>query len=272
MQESSAQEVILTILVSTSIILFFVCLLTYFFFRQQKKRFQHQQEVLELRESFSRTILQSKLEIQEKTLDHIAKELHANFGHLISLININLSAILAQSSPEVQSHVTETKMLAKELMTEVKTMSVSLNSEHIMQAGFVKKLENELARLDKTKKYKVNYLKKGYPVRLPSGEEIVLYRLCQEILNNIVKHSDATEVNVDLVFTNKNLSLSIADNGKGFDTALAASLAMEKESTGLLNIAGRAKHINAQLEILSIPGNGTTVKLEIPLNKNHGLS
>lgn len=272
MQESSAQEVILTILVSTSIILFFVCLLTYFFFRQQKKRFHHQQEVLELRESFSRTILQSKLEIQEHTLDHIAKELHANFSHLISLVNINLSAILVQSSEDMRPQVSETKVLVKELMTEVKTLSVSLNSEHIMQAGFVKKFENELLRLGKTKRYKVNYLKKGETLRLPSGEEIVLYRLCQEILNNIVKHSDATEVNVDLSFTNKSLSLRIADNGKGFDPSFAASQAMEKESTGLLNIAGRAQHINAQLEILSIPGKGTTINLEIPLNKNHDIS
>lgn len=92
MQESRSQEILLTILVSTSVVFFFVCLLTYFFFRQQKKRFQHEQEVLQLRETFNQTVLQSKLEIQDRTLDHIAKELHANFSHLVSLININLSA------------------------------------------------------------------------------------------------------------------------------------------------------------------------------------
>jgi signal transduction histidine kinase len=232
-----------------------------------KKRFQHQQEVVELRESFSRTILQSKLEIQEHTLDHIAKELHANLSHLVSLININLSAILVQSSPDARQQVSETKALVKELMNEVKKLSVSLNSEHIMQAGFVRKLENELERLTKTKRYQVNYNKKGEIIRLPSGEEIVLYRLCQEILNNIVKHSGATEINVNLLFTDENISLQIADNGNGFDTALAASQAMEKESTGLLNIVGRAKQINAELQIHSIPGTGTTVNLAIPLNR-----
>ncbi|NTE05150.1 hypothetical protein G6M26_51185 [Agrobacterium tumefaciens] len=265
MQESSTTEIILTIAVSSIILLIFVCLTTYFFFRQQKKRFQHQKEVLELRESFNQTILQSKLEIQDRTLDHIAKELHANFSHLISLININLAAILSQSSGEVREHVNETKLLAKELMSEVKALSVSLNSDFMLKAGFNKRLEHELERLNKTKRYEVSYQQHGVPVRLPAGEEIVLYRLCQEILNNIVKHSRATSVSVVLRYSEQLIHLSISDNGIGFDKTLAIDRAFERESTGLLNIAGRAKFINADLQIETSQGNGTLVNLKIPL-------
>ncbi|WPR73753.1 sensor histidine kinase [Algoriphagus sp. NG3] len=265
MQESSTTEIILTIAVSSIILLIFVCLTIYFFFLQQKKRFQHQQEVLELRESFNQTILQSKLEIQERTLDHIAKELHANFSHLISLININLAAILSQSTGEVREHINETKLLVKELMSEVKALSVSLNSDFMLKAGFNKRLEHELERLKKTKRYNVSYQQHGVPVRLPAGEEIVLYRLCQEILNNIVKHAEATSISVELHYSNQLLYLSISDDGVGFDKNLAAERALEKESTGLLNIAGRAKFISADLQIKTMQGIGTVVDLKIPL-------
>jgi signal transduction histidine kinase len=265
MQQAISQATALTIIISTVLLLFFVCLLTYFFFQQQKKRFQHQREVLELRESFNQIILQSKLEIQERTLDHIAKELHANFSHLVSLININLSAILVESSGEVKEHISETKLLSKQLMSEIKALSVSLNSDYIMKAGFHKTIENELQRLEKTRKYQVLYTQSGVPYRLPSGQEIVLFRLCQEILNNVVKHSQAKSVDVMLQYSETSLVIRIKDDGVGFDMDTVKERSIERESTGLLNIAGRAKLINATLNIQSSPGNGTLVEVIIPI-------
>lgn len=266
MSQAYSEEIILTVLISTLLLLGFVLLAGYFFFQQQKKRFLHQTEVLELRESFNQTILQSKLEIQDRTLDHIAKELHANFSHLISLININLSVILSQCSGEVRDHISETKLLAKELMQEVKTLSVSLNSDFIMKAGFIKAFENELSRLKKTKRYDVSYLQSGVPVHMPSGQEIVLYRLCQEILNNIVKHAKAAKISVHLNYQPQMLHLSISDDGIGFDKKQVFDNAIELESTGLLNMAGRAKLINADFSLTTAPGEGTSVEIIIPFN------
>ncbi|MXV14810.1 sensor histidine kinase [Hufsiella ginkgonis] len=267
MQETFSQDPYLTVIISTLLLLFFVCLLTYFFFRQQKKRFQHEQEVIELRESFNQTILQSKLEIQDRTLQHIAEELHANFSHLVSLININLSAILPQSSGDVKEHISETKALAKQLMTEVKALSVSLNSDFIMKTGFVKALENELDRLAKTRQYEVSLTKSGSLVKLPPGQEVVLFRLCQEILNNVVKHAEATKVEVTLNYADHSLTAQVKDNGKGFDVKEASAKSAEKESTGLLNMANRARLIQADFELMSNPGSGTVVTVVLPLNQ-----
>lgn len=266
MSQAYSEEIILTVLISTLLLLGFVLLAGYFFIQQQKKRFLHQREVLELRESFNQTILQSKLEIQERTLDHIAKELHANFSHLVSLININLSVVIAQSTGEVREQINETKLLAKELMQEVKALSVSLNSDFIMKAGFIKAFENELYRLKKTKKYEVSYHHNGVPVRMPSGQEIVLYRLCQEILNNIVKHAKANKISVLLDYRPEKLYLSIEDDGIGFDKQSVFDQAVETESTGLSNMVGRAKLINGEFEIKTTPGEGTRAEITIPFN------
>jgi signal transduction histidine kinase len=265
MQKTFSEETYLTIILSTILLLLFGGLMVYYFFHHQKKRFLHDQEVSALRESFNQIILQSKLEIQELTLDQISKELHANFSHLVSLININLAAALPASNGEVEKHIMEAKQLAKQLMADLKILSVSLNSDYTMKIGFYKALENELNRLERTGKYEVKFNKLGISARLPPEKEIILFRLCQEILNNVVRHAKATTVTVTLIHSANCLSVTIADNGMGFDPEEAKQKSIEKSSTGLLNIAGRAKLIQAELKIESDVGKGTVVKVSIPL-------
>ena len=264
MQTLSTEVTALTIILSTILILFFTGIIIYFLFLYQRKRYRHQQEVLELREAFGQTLLQSRLEIQEQTLDHISKELHANFSHLVSLININLSGILPQSSTEVKDSIIETKSLAKQLLGELKALSASLNTDHIMHIGFRKALDNELNRLQKTKRYEVSVIKTGEEYRLLPEHEIILFRLCQEVLNNIVKYSKATSITVSLTYSEDSLFLEINDNGVGFDIDQAMNQSAEKESTGLLNIEKRAKLINADFLITSQENKGTTIRIKIP--------
>jgi signal transduction histidine kinase len=220
-----------------------------------------------LRESFSQTLLQSKLEIQEQTLDHIAKELHANFSHLVSLININLSEILPQGSDEMKESIVETKSLAKQLLSELKALSASLNTDHIMHIGFANALNNELDRLRKAKKYQISVTKSGEECKLPPEHEIILFRLCQEVLNNTVKYAKATTIRVSIDYLSDHIQLTITDNGVGFNKDEIARLSAEKESTGILNINKRAKLINAEVFIDSKENGGTTVRLIIPHHK-----
>lgn len=265
MQAAVSDVTLLTILISTTLILMFGAMIIYFLFLYQGKRYRHQREVMELREAFTQTLLQSKLEIQEQTLDHISKELHANFSHLVSLININLSEILPQSPSETRENILETKSLAKQLLADLKALSASLNTDHIMKIGFVKALENELGRLSKIKRYQVRYTKTGEEFQLSPEHEIILFRLCQEVLNNIVQYARATAITASLSFST-GLKLVIQDDGIGFNIDLANHQEAEKESTGLLNIKKRAKLMNGDVSIESKEGLGTTVTIVIPRN------
>jgi signal transduction histidine kinase len=264
METSSSQIVSLTVIITTALLLFFSWIIIRYIFLYQRKRFQHRQEIIELREAFHQHLLQSKLEIQEQTLDHIAKELHANFSHLVSLININLSTILPQSSSEVKESILETKSLAKQLLSELKALSASLNTDHIMQIGFGKALENELKRLVNTKKFEVSFTKTGAEFNLPPEHEIILFRLCQEILNNVLKHARAACINVLLTYSADFFILEIADNGTGFEVDEIFKNGAEKGSTGLVNIRKRALLIKAELALESKIGLGTTYRIRIP--------
>jgi signal transduction histidine kinase len=261
--QTATETTALAILITTLVILFVCAAGVYFLFLYQKKRFRHQREVLELREAFGQTLLQSKLEIQEQTLDHISKELHANISHLVSLININLSEILPQTPQETKENILETKSLAKQLMGELKALSASLNTDHIMHIGFAKAFENELNRVTKTKKYQLTATKNGSEYRLPAEHEIILYRLCQEVLNNIVKYSKATTLSAVIDYNPDCFRLRITDNGIGFNPAEALEESATRKSTGLLNMRKRASLIHAQFELQSQPDKGTTVEITI---------
>jgi signal transduction histidine kinase len=248
--QPSSEVIGFIIVISTILLLFFSTIIIRYIFLYQQKRYRHKQEVIEMREVFNQTLLQSKLQIQEQTLDHIAKELHANFSHLVSLININLSEILPQSSAETKQNIIETKSLAKQLMSELKALSASLNTDHIMHIGFADALNNELARLSKLR-YQVTLTKSGTEFRLRPEHEIILFRLCQEVLNNVVKYAKAKSITALLEYSQDVFKLEIIDDGIGFDVDAALNKSAEKESTGLINIRKRAKLINADISIES---------------------
>lgn len=264
MQTTDSMISIYTILISTGLILLFGSAIIYYVFLYQKKRFLHQQEMLQLREAFNQTLLQSKLEIQEETLDHISKELHANFSQLVSLININLSEILPQSSDKMKDSIMETKSLAKQLLSELKALSASLNTDHIMQIGFTNAFNNELSRLSKSNRFEVHFVKIGTEYRLRPEHEIILFRLCQEVLNNVLKYSKADKIEATFTYTLALFEIKISDNGIGFDIEAAERERVKKESTGMVNIQQRAKLISATVEINSVVSNGTTVTIKIP--------
>ena len=259
--QTSSYSTIYTIILSSFIIIFLGLAVIYILFAYQRKKFRHQKEMLELREAFNQTLMQSKLAIQEQTLDHISKELHANFSHLVSLININLQEILPQTAEVTRENVLETKSLAKQLMSEIKALSASLNTDHIMHIGLTKALENELNRLGK--KYAITITKTGEEYRLKPDHETILFRLCQEVLNNVIKYSEASQIIATLSYNADSFMLSISDNGTGFDLQQAMEASGEKQSTGLLNMKKRASLIHGDLQINSIPGEGTTVIIQI---------
>src|SRR5580658_4552176 len=133
---SQTNVTILTILISTGFVLLFAGVIIYYVFKYQKARFDHKKEVLELREQFNQVLLQSKLEVQEQTFDFVAKELHANCGQIVSLISINLAELYYQSTPETKETIAATKLLAKQLLEEIRALSGGMNTDNLKHIGF----------------------------------------------------------------------------------------------------------------------------------------
>jgi signal transduction histidine kinase len=259
MQPETSNELIVVFIVGITILFLLAGYIIYFLFLYQRKK---QKDIVErkiLENKFQEELLKSQLEIKEETLKHIGYELHDNLGQVASLIKINLNTLQLDDPLKSSQKVEDTKELVRQLITDLKSLSVSLNSERVSQLGIEKGLANEVERLNKTGQFEIVMQQEGSVPPLDASATIILYRMSQEIINNIIKHSGAKRIVVSLKATPKLLILAFSDDGVGFDKEEK----IKSGGLGLMNLQSRAKLINAQLAIKSSQGFGTVVSIEL---------
>jgi signal transduction histidine kinase len=226
-----------------------------------KKQMRNRTEREKLQSQFAQTLLQSQLEIKEQTLQHISHELHDNLGQVASLIKINLTTLQLNDTAKATEKIEDTKDLTRQLITDLKSLSVSLGADRITQTGLAKALETEVERLNKTGQFAASLTQEGNVPAMNNDKAVILYRMAQEILNNMVKHSSAKQIAVLLKGSGNLFTLAFNDDGIGFNIEEKA----KSGGAGLNNLQNRARLINAQLTMQSTPGNGTRVTIELPL-------
>lgn len=259
MNELSA-DIIFAIFVATIVLLILSSFGVIFTVIYKKKQHAYQNEKKLLQVRFQEELLRTQLEIKENTLKYIASELHDNLGQIASLIKINLNTLSLADEEKASRKIDDTKDLVRQLIYDLKSLSLSLNSDRIIQVGIVKSLETEVERLNKTGQVVANLIVEGSVPKLPDNITIILFRMAQEIINNIVKHSNASQVNILFLATQNLVTFKCNDNGVGFEVAEK----IQSGGSGLLNLQNRARFINAQLDIQSSPDGGTTVSIQIP--------
>ncbi len=234
----------------------FILVLSILYSRRQSR---NRMEKLLMEQSFSQTLLQTQLEIQEQTLQHVSHELHDNLGQVASLIKINLNTITLDNKEKALERLEDTRELIRQLIADLKGLSVSLGGQRIAQLGLGKALEIDVQRLNKTGEFKAEFTQEGILPKLDGDKATILYRMAQECINNMVKHSLATKIRVDLKSKENLIILALTDNGVGFNIEEQ----LQSNGAGLKNLHNRAQLINASLTIDSTPGNGTRVNIQL---------
>lgn len=252
---SQISEVTLIVVGSTLIILILLTLIIITLFISQKRKHKYTQEKAEMQLAFNEELLRTQLEIQSQTFENISRELHDNVGIIISIAMVHINAI---KSDDDSHAVTEARNLLNEAIETLKNISRSLNTDIISQNGLQQSMHEELEKIKRTKIFNVDYNVKGHPFPIDPKQQIILFRIMQESLNNIVKHSGGDRIKADISFEDPNLEVTIADNGKGFDF----SSLNNSRGEGLRNMKARAGIIQAGLDIDSKPGSGTTITLK----------
>lgn len=254
---------IILVIASSAFVFFLLLFLFNFVLKYQRKTIAFAKEKELMQATFSQTLLQSQLEIREQTLQHISTELHDNLGQVASLIKINLHTIEFNNTIKAIQKLEDTKELTRQLITDIKSLSVSLSTDRIVQTGFVPALEIEVERINKTEQFVAEFKQDGVIPNIEQDKAIILYRMSQEILNNIVKHSGAKNVSVNLSTTENLVKLAFSDNGKGFDVE---SKLIGNSGAGLGNLQKRATLITATISVQSVIGQGSKVTIELPHN------
>ena len=237
--------IILVVLVS------FVIMLSYFF-TTRKNKLLKEKELLHAQ--FQQQLLQTQLEIQEQTLKTISEEIHDNIGQVLSLAKLNLNTLPNSDEPKIQ----DTKNLVSKAITDLRNLSHSMHGDIISELGLQQSIANELRIIESTKAFVTELKNTGTVFKLNAQKEMVLFRMVQEALHNIVKHSAAATITVGMQYQPQAFTLTVTDDGKGFDPSIVSS------SNGLKNIKARALALGGIATIVSEKNAGTVVTVKIP--------
>jgi signal transduction histidine kinase len=253
--ETKNEEIIIAIAVTTFFVLLF-CLLMLMvlvnFVRRKRKILLEKQE----REAaFKQQLLQSQIEIQDTTLKNISQEIHDNVGQVLSLAKVNLSILsLKMTDNEMLGNI---KDLVSKAIADLRDLSTGYYADRLAENGLFTAIKHEVKQLEKIGIYTIHFNSTIQERFVDKYKTIFVYRMVQEILNNIVKHSEAKNIWLNMFVKNEEVHICIEDDGKGFEnTALNF-----KPGIGLSSIQTRAAMIDAQAIFNSVLGKGTKVEL-----------
>lgn len=247
------EEVVFTIIVVILVLVFLAILFLVFITRNNTRKNKLLYENERIRKEFEKTLLDTKLEIQEYTLNHVSREIHDNIGQTLSLARLQLN------SSEDISQLEMTDELLGKAIADLRTLSHSLNTNYIREKGFSQSLESLLQQFEKTGKYQTEFDNKAPNFYINDEHGIIVFRVVQEILNNITKHAHASKIKLSLCSTFGHQIINIEDNGCGFEVANSQNMGI-----GLKNIYERVQIIGGTLDIRSEINKGTQIIISLP--------
>lgn len=247
---NEGQVSIFVVYTTLVIVMLIVVLLVSFIFSAIKR---NRQQILlaEAKLNFERELRQAETEVSEHVMNRFAHELHDNIGQLLTAMNIQIEnqkidhPALSESFVTVQSYLTT-------VTQQLRLLSHTLNHDYLGHIGLTAAIQLEAERLSTLKRFKVFLEPVHGTSSLEKNQELMVFRIFQEITQNALKHSAAENLLISMNFNN-GFELSVKDDGKGFDRQAAL---FSGKGAGLRNILKRAHLAGMDCEISSQPGEG----------------
>ncbi len=207
--------------------------------------------------------LRAMIITQEEERKHIAGELHDGLGQMLSAARLNIESIAANGNDQLKPSLINTLSMIDDSCNELRNISHQMMPALLINRGLAPAVQEIADKINKSGKIAVTVDAEDYQVKSTSIIEINLYRIIQEWLNNILKHSNATSISIQLSSSVNEITLMIEDNGHSFDTSLLS----KGNGNGWYNINSRLDLMKGEIEIDSKPNLGTVFTVYIPLDK-----
>ncbi len=240
--------------------------LGFYFYRQrtnkviaeQKNRI-HEQELEDLLQTQELKMINAALEGQEVERRRIAKDLHDRLGSLLTTIKWRMDDWLEGKENATDPNLQQTNKLLDEAYLEVRRVAHDMNSGVLAKFGLLPALEELRNTLTENSSLEVEVLSYGMQRRLDSTYEILIYRMIQELVSNILKHAEASQVSIQVQRIEEQVQITVEDDGRGFEKDKMTA------GMGLRNIEARVQGLNGSWEIDSGRGGGTSIFIDLPL-------
>ncbi|MBN9482170.1 MAG: hypothetical protein J0H46_02380 [Bacteroidetes bacterium] len=208
----------------------------------------------------SRQHLEALLEDREHTMYKLSMEIHDNVNQMLNMASMHMHVIEDGVYPDTRPVVQQVSTILNTLIFDTQNISHTLNPRYLKSRGFINSLQEEAKWLNATNRIRCEVNIEGERKALSEQTGLMVFRIAQEAIQNIIKYAQADRVGIHLKFGDKNFEMRIIDNGKGIDTDAATF----KEGVGMDSLRQRASIIKGSLGIYSVPGSGTSVVLTIP--------
>lgn len=242
---SEETKIYAAILTGATVLIVFMVLAIVTIIRYHKKKI-----------SFQRDRIKAEINSLERERKRIATDLHDDFGASLSAIKLRLQCFGANSQKNFALGQ-ESEFYIDEAMSKLKRISFNMMPQ-ILYRNSLKEALIELIDMLIPENIKVNFRCEVNPV---IEKRVHIYRIVQEAMNNIIRHSKATRVTLNIERIKNKIQLHIEDNGTGFDKGL---IVKNKKGEGLQNIRARAEVLNAKLQLTTRPGTGVNYLIKIP--------
>ena len=199
-----------------------------------------------------------QLRAQEEERKRVARDLHDEVNQALTAILLRLEALTQVAPPRLRDELTETKGLANQAMGELLQLARQLRPTALDDHGLVSAIEEQLRRFKAQHGIDTRLATEGALDDLGSDQQLVLYRVTQEALNNVVRHAGASSVSIEIARRDGSVALEVTDDGAGF------VVGKELRGLGLDGMAERARLVDGEFEIDAAPGRGTTLRLKVP--------
>ncbi len=242
--------------VGAAVIALLVALLLFLHFRHKNKTYVRQLKEAEQQKEI--LVLQALMQGEEKERTRIARDLHDEVAGMLAAAKMHMNALVLQAKEIIQHKGYHRVVdLIDEATVSVRKTAHNLMPEVLIQHGLDEALRRFCGNISNDKMLTVEYYSMGDFERFVPSFELSVYRIVQELLNNIIKHAQASEALVQLTFQDRVLSITLEDNGVGFDPAK-----LSQKGTGMSSIKSRVNALQGKIDISSEPGQGVSTYIE----------
>jgi len=251
-------DIYVTVALSCAAVLLMACGFLFINYSMNRQKLRQAVKEKELQLRYEQELRDVEAEVRDATMEYIAWELHDNIQHSLTHLRFQVEDLKAKKNfdPEALEYIRETIFEATD---QVRSLSNRLKPDFVTANNFVNAFELEISRLRRLERIEVHWQHDGVTPTLSNERLLILFRIFQELLNNVLKHSNAKNVWIELNGMSP-LSLRVKDDGKGFEAQ-----SFHRNGRGLQNMQRRSGMGGFSILIKSAPQHGCeTVLMELP--------
>lgn len=250
------EYLLITIVFNLFFLLFMVAIFLYIWQYRRKKK-ESELKLMHEKDLHQKELLATQLEMQKKTMQEIGREIHDNIGQKLTLASLYIQQLLYENKVTTDNqNISSINTIINDSLTDLRQLSKSLSDDTIDNKTLPELLELEVQKIKRIKDCVLTIDNASRYQNLSYATKSVLVRVTQEFIQNAIKHSDCTVIQINLSEENNRMALTLADDGKGFDIQ-----SKDFKGIGLQNMKKRAAIIGGNYTISS-SNKGTIVSIK----------